>query len=297
MWTADNPFSTIKGRYLVVVWLVPLFYLPGADSILAAIGEDWQWHWRDLFYGYYSHLLSAATLLVLAAYGRLHWPSLFGTRVVAADLVPGLKLTLYLFLFSIAAAYLLFLPLSYVIPRFVDWWYISSAEVIYFDGYGYPLLANLLALISFVVLAPVIEEIMFRGILLHRWTQKWGLTKAVLVSSVLFGVAHTDPIGAVAFGIGMCVLYLRTQSLLVPIICHAANNLVVWFIEIGYRLFEGPDYEYTLEVFRDEWYIGLICGLSAIVWTLVFFRRPMKLRTWRLPVVGTNGRGPRFSEG
>ncbi len=224
-------------------------------------------------------------VLILAAYGKLSWASLFGRKKVLGEIVPGLKLTLFIFLFSIATAYLLFFPLSYVAPKFVEWWYIYAVEVIYSDDNTYPIAANVLGFISLVFIAPIIEEIAFRGMLLHRWAQKWGLIKAIIMSSLLFGIVHPDPIGAIAFGIGMCILYLRTQSLLVPIICHAANNLGVWLIEAGYSFFEGPSYAYTLEVFQKEWYIGLVCGILAIVWGFYYFRKPTNLREWRLPVV------------
>jgi len=73
---SNNPFSTIKGRYIVAAWLLPLFYLPGAETFLGTVGEEWPWYWRDIFYYYYSHLLLVVVILALAIYGKLNWASL-----------------------------------------------------------------------------------------------------------------------------------------------------------------------------------------------------------------------------
>ena len=196
-----------------------------------------------------------------------------------------MKLTWFLFLFSAAAAYALFIPLSYAHPEFVQWWVIDAPPVILSDSEGYPFLANVLNFVSLVAVAPILEEIVFRGFLLHRWSHKWNLRTAIIVSSLLFAIVHTDPIGAFAFGVGMCILYLRTQSLYVPILCHAANNLIVWILEALYKYIEGPEYKYTLDAFRNEWYIGLIAGAIVIIWAVLFLRNPKELRAWKLPVV------------
>ena len=282
---SPNPFSTIKGRYIIIFWLLPLFYLPGAETIFIHLGDSWPWYWIEIFYYYYGHLVFILALVILGAWGKLSWPSLFGNRATGKDLVPGLKLTAFILLFSIFAAYVLFLPLSYVFPRFVDWWFISAANIIYTDGLTYPIIANAFSFVSVVIIAPLVEEIAFRGLLIHRWSLKWGHVKAVLLSSFFFGIVHPDPIGATAFGIGMCILYMMTQSLLVPVICHAANNLFCWLIEAGYRLVQEPGYTYTLEQFQKEWPIGLIAGVIVILWAGAYLRNPTGIRELRLPAI------------
>lgn len=80
-------------------------------------------------------------------------------------------------------------------------------------------------LLNTIILAPIIEEIIFRGVMLHRWSLKWGLREAIFVSSIVFGLLHLmSAIDAFLFGLVMCTLYLRTQSILVPIVFHILNN-------------------------------------------------------------------------
>ncbi len=260
-------------------------YLPGANYFLESVGYEWPWYWRDLFYYYYGHATLIIATIIIGAIVGIRWKAMLGNDPDVPDLVPSLKLTFLIFLFSIAAAYALFVPLSYVAPEFVQWWYIDAPEIIYLDVGVYPILANVLSLISLVVIAPIIEEVVFRGMLLPRWSNKWSLRSGIIASSFLFGIIHTDPIGAFVFGVGMCILYLRTQSLYIPILCHAANNLVVWVIEVGYKYVKGPEYKYTMDELRNEWYIGFVCGVLVIAWVVKYLREPKDLKEWKLPVV------------
>jgi membrane protease YdiL (CAAX protease family) len=78
-----------------------------------------------------------------------------------------------------------------------------------------------------LVLAPVIEELFFRGVLLHRWADKWGCARAILATSVLFASYHPNILGAFVFGVVMSLVYLRTRTLLVPMLMHFINNAIV----------------------------------------------------------------------
>jgi membrane protease YdiL (CAAX protease family) len=83
-----------------------------------------------------------------------------------------------------------------------------------------------LALVGLVVLPPLVEETVFRGVLLERFAVKWSLATGIVVSAIAFGLLHVDPIGAGMFGVVTALLYLRTGSLWPGILVHAVNNLV-----------------------------------------------------------------------
>jgi len=279
----DSKFP-IKGRYIVAVWLIPFLYLPGINEIYTLIQADSEWYWYDITYYYYFHFISAAVLVILVISSKVSWSSMF-RRPLNADFQPAIKLTVFIFIFSIAAAFALFYPLSYMIPEFVNYWFIELPPIIYTSQGQYPFLPNLLSFLSLVILAPVIEEFTFRGVLLHRWSEKWGTLNAILISSLLFGILHPDPIGAAAFGIAMCVIYMKTQTLIVPIICHGLNNLVVWFMEVGYVIWLGPDYSYTLEEFQAEWTIGLSAAAISAVWVYVYLQGKQSQKGLTLPKI------------
>jgi len=83
-----------------------------------------------------------------------------------------------------------------------------------------------------VVGAPVVEELFFRGLLLRSLQARIGSVGAVLVSGVLFGLAHFEPLQLpvlALFGVVLGVLALRTGRLGPGICAHAAfNSLAVY---------------------------------------------------------------------
>lgn len=88
----------------------------------------------------------------------------------------------------------------------------------------------LLTLLGAGVLAPISEELYFRG-LLHGWFRpRFGLWVRVLLSSALFGLAHFDSLAVVAssfvLGVANALLYERSKSIWVPIAMHALTNSV-----------------------------------------------------------------------
>ena len=83
---------------------------------------------------------------------------------------------------------------------------------------------NLGVFVVVVVLAPVVEELVFRGFLVNRWGRRLGLPAGILLSSTAFAVLHVHWVGLFVFGLVMCLLYSSTGSLRAPIVAHALNN-------------------------------------------------------------------------
>jgi membrane protease YdiL (CAAX protease family) len=83
----------------------------------------------------------------------------------------------------------------------------------------------------FVVLLPVCEELLFRGILFRALRARIGGAWAALLSSALFALFHLNPLGAMLFAFANVLLYTRTRSLWVCMAAHALNNLIVVGIE------------------------------------------------------------------
>jgi Predicted metal-dependent membrane protease len=78
------------------------------------------------------------------------------------------------------------------------------------------------------VLPPVLEEILFRGIIM-RGLEKYGKLFALLVSSILFGIVHmelTIAVFATICGMVCGFLYMKTRNIWVPIAVHFFNNLL-----------------------------------------------------------------------
>jgi membrane protease YdiL (CAAX protease family) len=98
---------------------------------------------------------------------------------------------------------------------------------------GIPVAELLLVAFAAVVVAPVVEELLFRGLLLQGLMLRIGFWPAALLSSVAFGVLHMaslDAAGAAlalatgVMGLGLCVLARRTGRLGPGIAVHALRN-------------------------------------------------------------------------
>lgn len=84
------------------------------------------------------------------------------------------------------------------------------------------------ALIALVLVAPVTEELLFRGWLLKELEDQYGARSALIWSSLLFGVAHLGHISAVLYatlgGLILGAVALRTRSTLASVAMHAGVN-------------------------------------------------------------------------
>jgi membrane protease YdiL (CAAX protease family) len=102
----------------------------------------------------------------------------------------------------------------------------------------------LLHLVAGAVIAPVAEELLFRGFALTAWRRSVGARSAIVRSSIVFVLAHVLFIGGEGFrdaaslafvagaarlpvALALGWLYVRTGSLWAPIGLHAAYNAVL----------------------------------------------------------------------
>ena len=109
-----------------------------------------------------------------------------------------------------------------------------------------------------VILAPLVEELAFRGVMLQCFRTRFGPAISVLVVALIFAWVHPYLMQRVAaFLVGcLCGAVRLLSGSLWPAIClHAASNLVIL---VGPRVFEDPSSLYAL--------IGLtlvVVGLAA----------------------------------
>jgi uncharacterized protein len=90
----------------------------------------------------------------------------------------------------------------------------------------------LLAIVAAVVLAPIAEELLFRGLLHRALRRRQRLPVATAISSLAFAVVHVDValsqplalVGLTIVGAALAVAYERTGSLVVPVVMHAVYN-------------------------------------------------------------------------
>ena len=94
-----------------------------------------------------------------------------------------------------------------------------------------PVSHYIMCIVVIAILPAICEEFFFRGVILRGLTATMhSVSGAVVVSAIFFSMLHLDIEGflpRVVLGIILGFLYLKTRSLLYPIIAHATNNAMV----------------------------------------------------------------------
>lgn len=268
--TTENPFTNFKARSLLL-WgfLIPV----ALGFALGLISGFSRFNPTDPIFGLIIGSLTFVLLALWAIYRlrRLHInvKHLIGSLPNNYPWLPTVGIVIAILLFSLGSGQLFYSALSFAAPELVTLLldqkvFLSSSETVV------PLLYNLLVIISFLVVAPVTEELLFRGILLHRWTAKWGIAPALFSSSLLFGILHANIIGLFVFGLMMTLLYLKTRTLIVPMVCHALNNLVavgLGLVSTGSSTTEPVN---ALEQVRSNWWVGIVYVALSAPWLITF---------------------------
>lgn len=86
-----------------------------------------------------------------------------------------------------------------------------------------------LFIISAVLVAPVAEEIIFRGVITRDLLRYHSEKTTILISGLLFGLIHVNPaqvLPASFAGFFLAWLYIRTNHLGICILLHFANNAI-----------------------------------------------------------------------
>ena len=123
-----------------------------------------------------------------------------------------------------------------------------------------------------ICIAPVLEEIVFRGVLM-TYLKKYGIQTAIIVSSLFFGISHYNIYMIIpAFFIGIVLAYVSYKySIKYSILLHILLNIVANMSKIVFVL-KGPKEIFPL--------LGIIF-ISLFVLCLIFFIIGMKRKNYQ----------------
>lgn len=142
------------------------------------------------------------------------------------------------------------------------------------------------------------EELIFRGVIFYLLIKKWGGTKAILISSIAFGIYHwftyevfNDPVKMIwifliTFSAGFIYAfgYYRTKSLYAPIGMHFGWNFVQSFIFSGGNTGPGmlieklplPQVQVSYLVYYSITFLHLV--LFILVFAMIFNKKSRYIR-------------------
>src|SRR5215831_4798038 len=268
---SENPFLKLKTRGLLL-WAIVGFLAVGAATILIHESElanevlltrlvELCFYLWILFWIYRKSKLSGVSPRRLLR---------GGTRI-GAPLLIGLILAM--FFFSLGSTGVLHYAVFRLWPNF-DFLFHSGRTLDPSDTSIAAVSGMLLGILNTVLVAPLTEEILCRGILLNRWAAKWGVTEGILLSSLVFAIPHIIRAPA-TFLSGICfgIMYIKTRTLWTPIVAHSLYNGVAIALPFLRESSVAGPWLNTIGLYRRALWVGILyIGLAL---------PPLLIYTWR----------------
>ena len=281
----SQTFAAVKARYLIAGFFVTtLIAIIAYIIIVPDDGQVTEVPITDAILGFaYSAMICVIPLLICWRKGLLRdfslgeWPSAKQVRLYLSLGAPMVGIAIFAF-------FLVYLPLSYVAPDFVTAWALDDPRLIWWQGNTDTLIASGINIVTMVIVAPVVEELFFRGFLLNRLWHKYGFGAGAVLSSIAFAIGHVEMLGAMVFGIVLSVIYARTGSLIGPILVHMANNAIVVMLMLTEGALTGDIANWTLDGFRSDWWLAVAGAIVGVPWLAWYCWMHLRAETHPQPV-------------
>ena len=141
----------------------------------------------------------------------------------------------------------------------------------------------IVSVLLLIVIAPLTEETLFRGVFLDGFRRNYTLDQTILYSALIFALVHLNPwqmVGAFLLGLYLGFLAVRTGSLSVCIMAHALNNslplIIAHVLKLNIRGFtSGLNEEVVFQPFLFN-LLGAGLLTAGLFLTFLFFKRRKK---------------------
>ncbi|MGV8979964.1 CPBP family intramembrane glutamic endopeptidase [Clostridium sp.] len=124
-------------------------------------------------------------------------------------------------------------------------------------------ISPIILILTVAVIAPIYEEVIFRGILLKGMSSKINPKLALIISALFFALVHMNiPQGINAFLLGLLIgaIYLNRGSIYLCIFAHFVNNSLGISISETFQLIDG---KYTILIHAIVFIMGIIILIVA----------------------------------
>ncbi len=132
-----------------------------------------------------------------------------------------LKNTLILFIIANIVIYIVSISSKYLLHEF------DEQKIVQYFKHSK---ITELEVLNTIVVVPIIEEIVFRGLFYKLLRSYFSIVPSMLVSSIIFSIVHKNIlVSIVLFSLGLilCYSYERYKSLIYPIVIHSLFNLLM----------------------------------------------------------------------
>jgi membrane protease YdiL (CAAX protease family) len=232
----QTPMALVREPLMAFFWVIlaPALFLSGAALIALEIIPGFE-------PGTQSEIDAYHTLWLISCLGTALWfilMSLWSEKISAGPFAGEMRTTANWLGGALATGPLLLIVPTVLVSSFMSeagWQYREEVNDAVFAPQNWSLAYVFIA----VLMAPVVEEVAFRGIAFGAIISRgFSPIAAVTVSSLAFAFSHMQYSPAAMFvvflsGLGFAVLRLMSGTVIVPIIAHMAANasvlLINWF--------------------------------------------------------------------
>lgn len=295
---SGDPFVTIKIRSLIRSGLIGLIISGFLGTILAI-----PWALLVLFGNpdsetyFFANLDSRIILLILNLwiYGviafwcfaqirqsNLNFQHLVGQFPRSKHWLRLLLLVVPVLMLSLGSGQLFLATIAGFLPEFAKSLVKENILSTAIDS-SVPVAYNAFVILLAVFVAPVLEELFFRGLILQRLTTKWGITAGIIVSSLMFGILHVNVVGLSVFGIVLSVIYLQTRTLWIPLLIHVLNNSIIIFASLLSEISSPSVPTQNLEQFFSSWRVGILYVAFSAPWLILYLYQNWPKGNSRIP--------------
>jgi membrane protease YdiL (CAAX protease family) len=121
----------------------------------------------------------------------------------------------------------------YIYPAFNSYFYKNILErTLVLTSLQIKNLTSLTVFLHTIILMPLLEEILFRGVFVRLLSRTNNLAVSVLIPSFFFSLYHFNTeqlLSAFIFGIILGLIYYKTNNLTISIFMHSLTNLFLFF--------------------------------------------------------------------
>ena len=132
-----------------------------------------------------------------------------------------LKSTLILFIIANIVIYLVSISSKYLLHEF------NEQNIVQYFKHNK---ITELEVLNIIVVVPIFEEIVFRGLFYKLLRSYFSIVPSMLISSIIFSIVHENILVLIvlfSLGLILCYSYERNKSIIYPIVIHSLFNLLM----------------------------------------------------------------------
>ena len=160
---------------------------------------------------------------------------------------------------SLLYSTLLVFSSMFALNIFVQWFGLEDKLTDELGGIAH----NVLGVITISLVAPLLEEVLFRGAIQGYMMRRYNPWVAIVSAALVFGIFHLNPVqvvGASIVGLLLAWLYWRTGSLMPGILIHIFNNSLSVYLALHF-----PEVDYVQDLMPTTYYVALLLVAFALL--------------------------------